>query len=209
MMSEPIRVLIVDDHDMLRKGIASFLYAVPDLELVGEASSGSEAVDLCLALKPDVILMDLVMPEMDGVTAIKTIRQQQSEVRIVALSSFAEHELIKSAIEAGALGYMLKNVPAEKLAEAIRMAHSGIAPLSPEITANLFSPAEPAPQFNITQREQDVLVLLVDGFSNAEIAYRLGISQYTVKNHVSNILGKLGVESRTDAVRVAIRNNLV
>lgn len=208
-MSEPIRVLIVDDHDMLRKGIASFLYSMPDLELVGEASSGSEAVELCTALKPDVVLMDLVMPEMDGVTAIQHIHNRQPDIQIIALSSFAEHDLVKSALKAGAVGYILKNVPAEKLAEAIRMANRGIAPLSPEITSNLFAPPEASTQFKVTPREQEVLALIVEGFSNAEIAYRLGISQFTVKNHVSNILTKLGVATRTDAVRVAIQNNLV
>jgi NarL family two-component system response regulator LiaR len=208
-MTKPIRVLIVDDHDMLRKGIASFLYSMPDLELVGEASSGSEAIELCAELNPDVVLMDLVMPEMDGVTAIQHIHSRQPDIHLIALSSFAEHDLVKSALKAGAAGYILKNVPAEKLAEAIRMANSGIAPLSPEITSNLFAPSESSTQFKLTPREQEVLALVVEGFSNAEIAYRLGISQFTVKNHVSNILTKLGVASRTDAVRVAIQNNLV
>ena len=208
-MTEPIRVLIVDDHDMLRKGLASFLYAVPDLELIGEASSGSEAIELCAEKEPDVVLMDLVMPEMDGVTAIQHIHKRQPEIQIIVLSSFAEHDLIKSAMKAGALGYILKNVPSEKLAEAIRMAHTGIAPFSPEVTLNLFRPTTPSTRFKLTKREQEVLTLLVDGFSNAEIAYRLSISQFTVKNHVSNILTKLSVDSRTDAVRIAIQNNLV
>lgn len=208
-MSDLIRVLIVDDHDMLRKGIVSFLYSVPDLELVGEASSGSEAIDLCAELNPDVVLMDLVMPEMDGVTAIQHIHSSQPDIHIIALSSFAEHDLVKSALKAGALGYILKNVAAEKLAEAIRMANTGIAPLSPEITANLFNPSESSTQFKLTEREREVLTLVVEGFSNAEIAFRLSISQFTVKNHVSNILTKFGVASRTDAVRIAIQNNLV
>jgi NarL family two-component system response regulator LiaR len=208
-MTEPIRVLIVDDHDMLRKGIATMLYTAHDLELVGEASSGSEAIELCARLNPDVVLMDLVMPEMDGATAIRHIHSNQPHIRIVVLSSFAEHNLIKSALEAGALGYILKNIAAEELADSIRLAKQGIAPFSPEVTLNIYRPAEASTQFNLTDREQEVLLLVVDGFSNAEIAYRLNISQYTVKNHVSNILTKLGVDSRTDAVRIAVRNNLV
>jgi DNA-binding NarL/FixJ family response regulator len=185
------------------------LYAAPDLELVGEASSGNEAIDLCTRLSPDVVLMDLVMPGMDGVTAIRQIHSDQPHIRIVVLSSFAEHALIKSALEAGALGYILKNVAAEELASSVRLAKQGIAPFSPEVTLNIYRPAETPTQFNLTDREQQVLALVVDGFSNAEIAYRLGISQYTVKNHVSHILSKLGVGGRTDAVRIAVQNNLV
>jgi NarL family two-component system response regulator LiaR len=209
IMTELIRVLIVDDHDMLRKGIATMLCAAPDLELVGEASSGSEAIELCARLNPDVVIIDLVMPGMDGVTAIRHIHSDQPHIRIVVLSSFAEHNLIKSALEAGALGYILKNVAAEELASSIRLAKQGIAPFSPEVTLNIYRSAETPTQFNLTNREQQVLALVVDGFSNAEIAYRLGISQYTVKNHVSNILTKLGVDGRTDVVRIAVQNNLV
>jgi NarL family two-component system response regulator LiaR len=208
-MTDLIRVLIVDDHCMLRKGIATMLYATPDLELVGEASSGSEAIEMCAHLKPDVVLMDLMMPEMDGATAIRHIHNNQPQIRIVVLSSFAEHDLIKSALEAGASGYILKNVSADKLANAVRMAKQDIAPLSPEVTTQIFRPKDSSTQFNLTNREQEVLSLMVDGFSNAEIAYRLSISQFTVKNHVSNIFTKLGVGNRTEAVRIAIQNNLV
>jgi NarL family two-component system response regulator LiaR len=208
-MTDSIRVLIVDDHDMLRKGIATMLYATPDLELVGEASSGSEAIEMCAHLKPDVVLMDLMMPEMDGATAIRHIHNNQPQIRIVVLSSFAEHDLIKSALEAGASGYILKNISADKLADAVRMAKQDIAPLSPEVTTQMFHPKDSSTQFNLTTREQEVLSLVVDGFSNAEIAYRLSISQFTVKNHVSNILTKLGVGNRTEAVRIAVQNNLV
>jgi NarL family two-component system response regulator LiaR len=208
-MTESIRVLIVDDHDMLRKGIATMLYATPDLELAGEASSGSEAIEMCTRLNPDVVLMDLMMPEMDGATAIRHIHNDQPQIHIVVLSSFAEHDLIKSALEAGALGYVLKNISADQLANAVRMANQDIAPLSPEVTTQIFRPKDSSTQFNLTNREQEVLSLVVDGFSNAEIAYRLSISQFTVKNHVSNILTKLGVGNRTEAVRIAVQNNLV
>jgi NarL family two-component system response regulator LiaR len=208
-MTDSIRVLIVDDHDMLRKGVATILFATPDLELVGETSSGSEAIEMCARLKPDVVLMDLMMPELDGVTAIRHIHDNQPQIRIVVLSSFAEYDLIKSALEAGASGYILKNISADKLANAVRMAKQDIATLSPEVTAQMLRPKDSSTHFNLTNREQEVLSLVADGFSNAEIAYRLKISQFTVKNHVSNLLTKLGVGNRTEAVRIAVQNNLV
>jgi NarL family two-component system response regulator LiaR len=208
-MTDSIRVVIVDDHDMLRKGIATMLYATDDLTLVGEASSGSEAIEMCAKLKPDVVLIDLMMPEMDGVTAIQNIHVNQPQIRIVVLSSFAEPDLIKSALKAGASGYVLKNISAEKLANAVRMAKQDIAPLSPEVMNQMFHPKDSSTQFNLTTREQEILSLLTDGFSNSEIAYRLSISQFTVKNHVSTIYTKLGVGNRTEAVRIAVQNNLV
>ena len=208
-MTDSIRVLIVDDHDMLRKGVATMLYATPDLELVGEASSGSEAIEMCASLNPDVVLIDLMMPEMDGATAIRHIHDNQPQIRIVVLSSFAEHYLVKSALEAGAIGYILKNISAEKLANAVRMSKQGIAPFSPEVTTQMFRPKDSSTHFNLTNREQEVLNLVADGFSNAEIAYRLSISQFTVKNYISNILTKLSAGNRTEAVRIAVQNNLV
>jgi NarL family two-component system response regulator LiaR len=204
-----IRVLIADDHDMLREGIGSFLQVSEGLELIGEAASGAEAIQLCEELEPDVILMDLVMPELDGVTAIRHIHKKWPKICIIALSSFAENKLVKDALDAGATGYLLKNISAEKLAESIRLAHAGISILSPEITSNLLSAPEQPRDFDLTAREQDVLSLVVEGFSNAEIAYNLKISKFTVKNHVSNLLAKLGVSSRTEAVKVAMQNNLI
>ena len=208
-MSEVIRIVIADDHDMLRKGISAFLDTNADFELVGEATTGSEAVELCEKFNPDVVLMDLLMPEMDGVTAIRQIKITHPQMQIIALSSFSERELIESALEAGANSYLLKNVPAEKLAESIRFAYRGMSMMSPEITPILFQKDATQTDFNLTSRELDVLALLVDGFTNAEIAYRLKISKFTVKNHVSHILTKLGVSSRTEAVRVTIQNRLV
>ena len=208
-MDDPIRVVIVDDHDMLRKGIATLLFSTPDLELVGEASTGIEAVQICSNLVPDVVLMDLMMPEMDGVTAISAIHKNQPQIQIVVLSSFVEPDLIKSALEAGAVGYVLKNIDAEKLADTIRMAKQNIAPISPEVLNQIFQSKDSSVQFNLTSREVEVLALLTDGYSNSEIAYRLSISQFTVKNHVSTIFTKLGVSKRTEAVRVALQNNLV
>lgn len=208
-MSEKIKIVIADDHDMLRKGISAFLDTNPDFELVGEATTGKEAVDLCEAFDPDVVLMDLLMPEMDGVTAIRHIKSHYPKMQVIALSSFSERELIESALEAGASSYLLKNVSADKLAESIRFAHEGMSTMSPEITPILFQKDAQQTDFNLTNRELEVLALLVDGYTNAEIAFRLKISKFTVKNHVSNILTKLGVASRTEAVRVTIKNRLV
>lgn len=209
-----INVLIVDDHDMLREGLATFLRAFPDLKLVGEAASGVEAIRLCRERNPDVVLMDLLMPEMDGVSAIQQIQQQQPQIKIIALSSFSDDELVKSALRAGATSYLLKNVTAERLAEAIRTTQSGLPTLSPEIANALIetaptAPLPPASGEPLTQRELDVLRLMVAGLTNAEIAQRLKISPFTIKGHVSNILGKLGASSRTEAVAFALKNKLV
>jgi two-component system, NarL family, response regulator LiaR len=209
-----IRVLIVDDHDMLREGLAAFLQGFPDLEMVGEASSGEEGVRLFEELKPDVILMDLVMPGMDGVKAIKAIHDIQPDIKIIALSSFSEDKLVRSALMAGATSYLLKNVSAERLADAIRSTHSGLPTLSPEVKSLLVDIARTTSSTSsnlepLTPRELEVLGCLVTGLTNAEIAQQLGISQYTIKGHVSNILGKLAVNSRTEAVAYALRNNIV
>lgn len=203
---EPIRVLIVDDHDMLREGLSTFLRAFPDMRLVGEAANGAEAVQRCRELAPDVVLMDLIMPEMDGVAAIRAINAAPSRPAIIALSSFGEEQLVRAALEAGARSYLLKNVSAESLAEAIRLARAGISSLSPEASGALAGRPEPAPE--LTPREREILRLLIDGDTNAEIAARLGLSLYTVKNHVRNLLGKLGVSSRTEAVSLALQRGL-
>jgi two-component system, NarL family, response regulator LiaR len=203
-----IQVLIVDDHDMLREGLASFLRAYPDLNMIGEAASGIEAMRLCHDLHPDVVLIDLIMPEMDGVTAIQAIHQDQPDIHIIALSSFSDDELIKSALRAGANGYLLKNVTADRLAQAIRSSHSGLPVLSPEITLS-FLEKHDLPNIpignHLTHREKEVLDLMISGFSNAEIGHHLNISTFTVKNHVSNILVKMGVTSRTEAVSQALQ----
>jgi NarL family two-component system response regulator LiaR len=204
----PIRVLIVDDHDMLREGLASFLRAYPDLRLVGDAATGSDAVRLCGELRPEVVLMDLMMPEMDGVEAIRIIHQQWPEIRLIALSSFGEEKLVKAALRAGATSYLLKNIPAARLAEAIRASHHGLPILSPEITSSFSEQVEPPtlPAGNeLTVREKEVLTLMAAGLANADIAGKLNISVYTVKNHVSSILVKMGASSRTDAVSQALQ----
>ncbi|MDR3671895.1 MAG: response regulator transcription factor [Holophaga sp.] len=201
--ARPIRVLIADDHDMLREGLAAFLRAYPDLQRVGEAATGGDAVRLCQELQPDAVLMDLVMPEMDGVEAIRIIHQQWPGIRLIALSSFGEDKLVKAALKAGATSYLLKNVPAARLAEAIRASCHGLPILSPEITSSLSRQVEPPalpPGNELTAREKEVLGLMAAGLGNAMIARKLCISVNTVKNHVSSILAKMGASSRTEAV---------
>jgi len=163
-------------------------------------------VQRCRELAPDVVLMDLIMPEMDGVAAIRAINAAPPRPAIIALSSFGEEQLVRAALEAGARSYLLKNVSAESLAEAIRLARAGISSLSPEASGALAGRPEPAPE--LTPREREILRLLIDGDTNAEIAARLGLSLYTVKNHVRNLLGKLGVSSRTEAVSLALQRGL-
>jgi len=208
---KPIRVLIVDDHAMVRKGLVTFLKNQPELELIGEACDGQEAIDACEQNHPDVILMDLVMPELGGVAATKTIHQRWPHVQVIALTSFQERELVRDALQAGAIGYLLKNVSGEELAEAIRQAHSGRPILAPEaVQALIQTPSEiESLAASLTRREHEVLALLAKGMSNPEIAGQLFISRATVKAHISNILSKLGVASRAEAISLAIQNKLV
>ncbi|MBE0671029.1 MAG: response regulator transcription factor [Anaerolineales bacterium] len=203
--------MLVDDHTMVRRGLATFLKVFDDLELAGEAESGADAVKLCAEIQPDVILMDMVMPIMDGASATRIIRQKFPQVQVIALTSFKEGELIKKALEAGAIGYLLKDVSADDLVRAIRSAHVGRATLSPEAAQSLVETANlpPLPGVDLTERERDVLVLMVEGLSNTQIAGRLTVSPSTIKSHVSNILSKLGVASRTEAVTLALRNHIV
>jgi NarL family two-component system response regulator LiaR len=209
--SRPIRVMIVDDHAMVRRGLAAFLKVHSDLELVGEASDGPEALRLCDQVVPDVILMDLVMPAMGGPATTKAIRDKCPKVQVIALTSFEEKELVREALEAGAISYLLKNVSADELAEAIRAAHAGRSTLAPEALQVLVQTAAepPAPHYDLTPREQEVLALLVEGLSNPQIAERLVVTRSTAKAHVSNILSKLGVSNRAEVIRVALEEKLV
>jgi NarL family two-component system response regulator LiaR len=209
--AQPIRVLLVDDHAMVRKGLVAFLKNIPELELVGEACDGREALEFCEKSQPDVILMDLVMPELGGVAATRTIHQRWPRVQVIALTSFQEKELVQDALQAGAIGYLLKNVSGEELTEAIRQAHGGRPTLAPEAVQALIQPPSEAESLasTLTRREQEVLALLVKGMSNPEIAEKLVISRATVKVHISSILSKLGVASRAEAISVAIQNKLV
>ena len=209
--SQPIRVMLVDDHTMVRRGLAAFLKAFDDLELAGEAESGEAAIRLCAEVLPDIILMDMVMPDMDGATATRVIRQQFPQVQVIALTSFKEGDLVKNALEAGAIGYLLKDVSADELVWAIRAAHAGRATLSPEAAQALVETANQsvAPGLDLTEREREVLTLMIEGLNNTQIAGRLTVSPSTIKSHVSNILAKLGVASRTEAVSLALRNRII
>jgi NarL family two-component system response regulator LiaR len=209
--SKPIRVMLVDDHAVVRSGLSAFLMVYPDLELVGEAESGEEAVARAALLQPDVILMDLVMPGMDGVAATRAIRQKYPHIQIVALTSYKDDNLVQGALQAGAIGYLLKNVSATELVSAIRSAHARRMTLSSEAAQALVQSASqtvPASD-DLTERERDVLRLMVDGLSNAEIAERLVVSPSTVKFHVGNIFTKLGVDNRVAAVSLALQRKLV
>jgi len=209
----PIRVIIVDDHDMIRSGLAVFLEAFEDLQLVGEATDGREAVRLCDEVRPDVALMDLVMPQMDGVAAIHAIRQAHPEVQFIALTSFGDQSLVQEALRAGAIGYLLKNASIDELAEAIRAAHVGKPTLASEALRALVETTRqappPGPEQQLTDRECEVLALMVEGLNNAEIAQRLSLSRSTVKTHISKILAKLGVSNRIEATALAMKNHLV
>ena len=209
--SQPIRIMVVDDHEMVREGLTTFLKAFDDLQLAAEAESGATAIQLCAEILPDVILMDMAMPDMDGVSAIQAIRKMHPQVQIIALTSFKEGSRIKKALEAGAIGYLIKDVSADNLARAIRAAHAGRATLSPEATQALVEEANqlPVPGQDLTEREREVLVWMIEGLNNIQIAGRLTVSPSTIKSHVSNILAKLGVASRTEAVTLALRNGIV
>jgi NarL family two-component system response regulator LiaR len=206
-----IRVLLVDDHAVVRSGLGAVLMSNDDLKLVGEANNGEEAVRLCRQLKPDVVLMDLMMPVMDGVTATRAIRENCPESRIIALTSFGEQELVENALKAGAMSYLLKTVSAAELVSAIRGAVAGKASISPEAAQALMQGLKQPKQGTreLTEREREILTLMIDGLPNQEIAGRLVVSQSTIKFHVSNILSKLGVASRTEAVAHALKNKLL
>ena len=209
--SQPIRVMLVDDHTMVRRGLATFLKIFDDLQLAGEANSGEAAIQLCAKVMPDVILMDIVMPDMDGATATRLIRQRFPQVQVIALTSFKEGDLVKQALEAGAIGYLLKDVSAEELVKAIRAAHAGRATLSPEAAQALVNSTQQtlAHDPKLTERELEVLRLMVEGLNNTQIAGKLMVSPSTIKSHVSSILSKLGVASRTEAVTFALRTHIL
>jgi len=211
-MDNNIRVMVVDDHAVVRSGLATFLMTCDDMELVGEAESGEQALERCPLVKPDVVLMDLVMPGMDGATATRQLRECCPNVQVIVLTSFKEQELVQGALQAGAIGYLLKDVTAAELASAIRAAAMGKPTLAPEAAQALIQAARhPAEKvgLDLTEREREVLALMVEGLNNNQIAKRLVVSPSTAKFHVSSVLSKLGASTRTEAVAIALHNKLV
>jgi NarL family two-component system response regulator LiaR len=215
MMTGTIRVLLVDDHLVVRRGLATLLLAFNDLQLVGEAQTGAEALELCATAQPDVVLMDLLMPEMDGVEATRAIRERYPNIQVLAMTSLDEYDYVQRALAAGAEGYLLKNSSADDLATAIRVALAGRPMQGPDTFEDLARaahlpepPRPPKPGADLTYREHDVLGLLAHGLTNTQIGAQLSISRATVKFHVSSILSKLGVVSRTEAVALAVQHQL-
>ncbi len=210
-ITHKIRVMLVDDHTVVRSGLATFLRAYKDLEMVGEARNGLEAIQLCHLKNPDVILMDLVMPEMDGIAATRSILEDCPEMKIIAMTSFEEEKLVQGVLAAGAISYLLKNVSSDELAAAIRAAFLGRSTLSPEAAKALIQATRPAkqPAFDLTEREREVLNLVAQGYSNQQIADALVISVATVKAHISSILSKMQVSSRSEAIAYAIKHKIV
>ena len=210
----PIRILVADDHPIVRDGLVAVLSTQPDFEVVGEAADGRQVVEQALALQPDVILLDLEMPEVDGVQALEQLRKLGQSVRAVVFTAFDTDERILSALRAGAKGYLLKGAPREELFNAVRVVHAGGSLLQPVVASRLlerFSQAVPlmaAPE-QLTPRELEVLAWVAQGHPNKEIAERLAISQRTVKFHVSSIMGKLGAANRTEAVALAVQQGLI
>jgi NarL family two-component system response regulator LiaR len=209
-MSDPIRVLIADDHAVLREGLRSFLELQDGIEIVGDAADGAEAVALAEQLRPAVVLMDLVMPKLDGVEAMRELRERVPDTRVIILTSYIDDERLLPAIRAGAAGYLLKNAEPQELARAIRAADAGEALIDPTVAARLverLADERSGDSYqNLTTREREVLDLIARGFSNKRIALELGIAEKTVKSHVVNLLGKLGVADRTQAAVYATRH---
>ena len=215
MKNKTIRIVIADDHTMIHSGLRLFLMAFEDLKMVGEAANGEEAVQLCVREKPDVVLMDLIMPVMDGIRATREIRSRLPKTQVVGLTSFSEAELIQEMLDAGAISFLMKNVSAAELADAIRAARDGKSTVSAD-AQNIIRSRPPAPgsrvrndRYNLSAREEEVLACMVAGMSNADIAQELVISLSTAKYHVSSILSKLGASSRAEVVSTALQEGLI
>jgi NarL family two-component system response regulator LiaR len=210
-MNRKIRVLIVDDHDMVRQGLIALLENYDEFEVIGDASDGEMGVMVCRDRQPDVVLMDMVMPRLDGVMATQQIMETCPNTRVIALTSFGNDENVHRALQAGAISYLIKNVSVDELADAVRKAYNGQATLAPEATQALIANATKPPDIghDLTDREREVLALMIVGLNNREIGEQLYISSSTVKNHVSNILSKLDTTSRTQAAALAVEHKIV
>ncbi len=211
-MNQPIRVVLIDDHSKVHLAIAALLTMLDDIELVAQGSSGQEAVDLCTDFQPDIVLMDVIMPGMNGIDATRDILAQHPNIKIVALSGFQDEDSVKAMLAAGAVGYVLKTSSAQEIASAIRSAYAGSSILSREVIQTLLTPTaaiNPRVEYGLTRRELEILQLMAAGSHNPEIAEAMTLSLSTVKFHVSNILQKLGVSSRTEAVSLALEKKLV
>ncbi|MDQ0973428.1 response regulator transcription factor [Neobacillus sp. 179-C4.2 HS] len=208
-----IRVVFVDDHEMVRIGVSAFLSAQPDIEVVGEAADGKKGVELALELRPDIILMDLVMKEMDGIEATKQIIEKWPEAKVIIVTSFLDDEKVYPALEAGATSYMLKTSKADEIANAVRATYHGQSVLEPEVTGKMMvkmrQKQKHQPHEELTSREMEILMLMAEGKTNQDIADELYIALKTVKTHVSNILSKLNVQDRTQAVIYAFKHSLI
>jgi NarL family two-component system response regulator LiaR len=204
-----IRVVLVDDHIQIHKMVQTILRATPDIRLVGQGANGREGIELCDNYQPDIVLMDVVMPVMDGIEATRIIHERLPAMRILVLSSFQDHESVYAMLHNGALGYITKSSLAEDLADTIRTTFQGKMVFSSEVGAHLLAPPQPAVNFHLTDRELEVLVLLAEGLTNQQTAYRLSISQSTLKFHMANIYEKLGVQTRSEALVLAAKNNLI
>jgi two-component system, NarL family, response regulator LiaR len=204
-----IRLLIADDHAKVHMAIAQMISRLDDIEIVGQANDGEQAVNLCGQVMPDVVLMDVIMPGMDGIEATYQIKQQHPAIKVLALSSFKDDETVRAMLQAGALGYVLKDASINDIAHSIRAAHAGQSILAPEVIQMLLQPQGDPGAYDLTEREIEVLKLMVEGLNNKEIADKLFIGLSTAKFHVSNVLSKLGVSSRIEAVSLAVAKKLV
>jgi NarL family two-component system response regulator LiaR len=204
-----IRVVLVDDHAQMHRIVQSILGATPDIKLVGQGANGQEGIFLCEQYQPDIVLMDVVMPVMDGIEATKILHDNHPDIKILVLSSFQDHESVYAMLRSGAVGYLTKGSLAQDLAETIRTTYQDKMVFSSEVGAHLVSPPQPVVDFQLTDRELEVLVLLAEGLTNQQTALKLSISTSTLKFHMTNIYQKLGVQTRSEALVLAAKNNLI
>lgn len=206
---QPIRIVLADDHAQMHRVVQAILDATSEIELVGQGANGQEAIDLCEQYQPDIVLMDVVMPVMDGIQATKVIHESLPDIKILVLSSFQDHESVYAMLQNGAVGYLIKSSLAQDLVETIRATQQGKMVFSSEVGVHLLGPPQTAVDFHLTDRELEVLVLLAEGLTNQQSAQKLSISQSTLKFHMTNIYQKLGVQTRSEALVLAAKNNLI